>query len=410
MALSPAALITTLAFLVEPVSADFGWSSTTTLTLFSVPTLLAPLALPLAGRWVDRFGARVVAIPGTLLYGLAIAAVSLVGASTTQMLLAQIVLNFCGYMSIMGVVYKVVAKWFPDHRGAAFGILIGAASSVGGAVIAPLCQWTISAYGWRTTYVILGAAVLLIVFPAQILFMEKPERTAQARGGTLPAAARLVVREEQPGVPFLAALRTRAWIVAVAILTLAAGAAMSIRLNATSLFGDAGYSATAVSFATSLMLLASVGGQIAGGVAMDRSRSPRAFMPFVACLVLGLLFALYASGGVWMLYLSMALLGMVMGAEASVGPYLIARYFGLRAFAQIQGVVLGMVSCIGVGLFPILVSGMTESSGSYGGALVVLIAVSAVTLALVLLLPRYPEVSPELSETDEATASDLAHS
>ncbi|MFD4602389.1 MFS transporter [Streptomyces sp. NPDC058464] len=386
MALSPAALNSTITFFVGPVSRDFGWSQSQTLTVFNIPTVAAPIVLPLAGRWVDRWGARAVAVPGAALYALFTAATALAGGDTVLLLLPLFAATVCGYIAIMGVFYKVVAEWFPHHRGSGYSLFIGAATSLGAAVLSPLCQLSVDGLGWRQTYLLLALCILVIVFPAQYFLLSDPPRARESdsAGKAVPGA------EELPGMPLGAALRSPGWLLTAGAMVLIAAVAMSVRLNAVSLFGDRGYSATVVALSLSVLLLSSIGGQFLAGVAMDRSRSARAFAPFVACLVAGMLAIFAARGGTWALLLAMGLLGMVMGAESSVGPYLVARYFGLRAFAQIQGTTLGVVALFGVGLSPVVVQRTAEATGSYQGPLITLTMVSVLTVALVFLLPRYP--------------------
>ncbi|WP_329351911.1 MFS transporter [Streptomyces sp. NBC_01261] len=398
MILSPVALGTTVTFIVEPMSSDFGWSQSKTLTAFSIPTIMAPFALPFAGRCVDRWGARVIAIPGVAVYALGTGAVGIVGPSTVQLVLALLVANLAGYIAILGVVYKVVSQWFPRHRASGYSLLIGVASSLGGAVLSPLSQLSIDGIGWRATYMVLGASVLLIVFPAQVFLLTEPKRAAQTAenqpGPSLPLAP------EAAGMPLGKALRTRAWLLMVVILTLSAGVAMSVRLNAVSLFDERGYSATTVSLSVSVLLVASIVGQFLAGFTLDRSTSARDFVPYSVCLLVGTVSIFVANGSVWPLYFSMALLGLMTGAESTVGPYLVARYFGLRAFAQLQGLSLGIVIFVGIGLLPILTQASAERTGGYGTALVVASLAGALTLSLLFLLPRYP-ADGDVADTGE---------
>ncbi|WP_371663450.1 MFS transporter [Streptomyces sp. NBC_00280] len=399
MALSPAALNPTITFFVEPVARDFGWSQSQTLTIFNIPTIAAPFVLPLTGRWVDRWGARAVAVPGAALYALFTAATALAGGSVVLLLLPMFAATAFGYVAIMGVFYKVVAEWFPHHRGSGYSLLIGAATSLGGAIMSPLCRLSIDSLGWRPTYLLIALCILLIVFPAQYFLLSEPERVDEA--GAAEKAVR--GREGLPGVPIGAALRSRGWLLMAAVMILIAAVAMSVRLNAVSLFGDRGYSATTVSLSLSVLLVSSIVGQFLAGVAMDRSRSARTLAPFVACLVVGTVAVFAATGGTLALLLAMCLLGVVMGAESSVAPYLVARYFGMRAFAQLQGMTLGVVALFGVGLSPILFQGAAEATGGYGGPLIALSAISVLTLALTFLLPRYPvDKEREPAPADEA--------
>lgn len=384
MALSPAALNATITLFVEPVSQDFGWSQTRTLTTFSVPTIAAPFILPLAGRWVDRWGARAIAVPGAALYALFTASTAFAGGNA--LILSLFAAAVFGFIAVLGVFYKVVAEWFPHHQGWGYSLLIGAAASLGGAIMAPLCQLSIDGLGWRPTYLLIALAILVIVFPAQYFLLSEPARI-RADG---PAGKAVRGKAELPGVPLGAALRTRAWLFMAAAMVLIAAVVMSVRLNTASLFGGRGYSDTTVSLSLSVLLVSSIVGQFLAGVSMDRSRSARAFVPFVACVVVGVGVIFAATGATGALVLAMGLLGLGMGAESSVAPYLVARYFGLRAFAQLQGMMLGLVAFLGVGVSPLLVQGAAEATGSYTGPLIVLAAVGVLALALVFLLPRYP--------------------
>ncbi|MEV7978990.1 MFS transporter [Streptomyces sp. NPDC086519] len=409
MVLSPPALVTTVTFLIDPVAKDFGWSHSETLSIFNIPTVAAPFVLPLAGRLVDRWGARAVAVPGTALYALATAAVALVGANGLVLTAILLVSTALGYTSILGVVYKVVSEWFPHHRGLGYSMLIGATSSLAGAALAPLSQLSIDHFGWRTTYLLIGGCILLIVFPAQYFLMYEPASAPLTHEkAVLPEAKGRPAHTDLPGLPLSRALRTRAWWYMVLVLTVAAAVAMSVRLNAVSLFGERGYSATEVSLSVSVMLVTSVAGQILAGMVLDRSRTPRAFVPFMVCLVLGTVTVFAATGGMWALFLTMALLGVVTGAESTTGPYFVGCYFGMRAFAQIQGITLGIVSLVGIGLFPVLAQGAAESTGGYTATLVALTAAGLIVLALSLFLPRYPSpaVSPNAGKPEAGRVAD----
>ncbi|MEV3907362.1 MFS transporter [Streptomyces canus] len=405
MVLSPPALVTAVTFLIDPVAEDFGWSHSQTLTIFNIPTVAAPFVLPLAGRLVDRWGARVVAVPGTALYALSTAAVALVGANGVVLMAVLLVSTALGYTSILGVVYKVVSEWFPHHRGLGYSLLIGATSSLAGAALSPLSQLSIDHFGWRTTYLLIGGCILLAVFPAQYFLMYEPAVPPLAPGNAVaPTGAGRAAHKELPGLPLGRALRTRAWWYTMLVLTVAAGVAMSVRLNAVSLFGEQGYSATEVSLSVSVMLVASVAGQILAGMTLDRSRTPRAFVPFMVCLVLGMLTVFAATGDMWALFLTMGLLGVVTGAESTTGPYFVGCYFGMRAFAQIQGITLGIVSLVGIGVFPVLAEGAAESTGGYTATLVALTVAGLIVLALSVFLPAYPSPAAPDSDVGEPEA------
>jgi len=82
---------------------------------------------------------------------------------------------------------SVIARWFDARRGVAFG-LASSAMSLGQLGIIPFAAALTLAYGWRTSYFILGFAVLALVLPvAAALIRNTPEeRGLQPYGATGP--------------------------------------------------------------------------------------------------------------------------------------------------------------------------------------------------------------------------------
>ncbi|WP_159401318.1 MFS transporter [Streptomyces maremycinicus] len=392
MMLSPAGVLAaTTTFFVGPISKEFGWTESATLTLFSLPLLVVPFVLPFGGRWVDRWGVRKVAVPAVVFYGLTTAAASLVGASRLALGAILIVSMVFGYIGCVVVVFKVVLVWFPHHRGIGFAS-VGVVASLAGSVFSPLSEQLISNVGWRATFVLLGVAVLLVVAPAQMFLLSEPDPDQQTSSvPAFPEGGRDTgpVPAELPGVPLRKAVRSRAWLLSTVIFMLAGGAVLSVSQNAVSLLGDHGYSSETVSLSLSAQFISSVVGLILAGVILDRARSPWVIVPFVACVVLALVLVISVYDTVPVLFLAMCLLGVVRGAESTIGPYLIARYFGPRDFAQLQGLTLG-ITILAMGVIPVIVQTAAERTSGYNVPLLGLIVACAVALAMSFFLPRYP--------------------
>ncbi|WP_169816207.1 MFS transporter [Nocardia miyunensis] len=419
MALSPAALIAITPFFVGPVSQQYGWAQSETLTLYSLPMIVAPLALPLAGRWVDLWGVRVVAIPCFVLYAVTTALVAEMGASEIRLGLAIGLSNMFGFMGSVGVYYKVVSEWFPHHRAVGFSVLIGATGSLAGAVYSPLGQFAVHTLGWRGTYLALGLVILLIGVPTQIFLLSEPgsrtdqpgARIATSDTGTGEPGAHTGADAPSvplPGMSFLASLWTRRWVSVVFVIVGTSGIVAAVRQNAVALLGERGYSAGLASLSLSALMIASVIGQFVSGVALDRTRTPRAGVLFFACVPVGIAILLTAHGNRWQLMLAMCLLGVVVGAEATVGAYLVSRYFGLRAFAQVQGLTMGIGS-LSIGIAPIVLQWAREHSSNYSGALVGALVIGIAVVAVALSLPRYAypaaEFDPEAARPHRKTES-----
>src|SRR4029450_11777203 len=62
------------------------------------------------------------------------------------------------------VANAVVSRWFSRRRGTAVALL-GSASMTGMSLLVPVLAWLIVTLGWRMTYGVIGAAVLVLMLP-----------------------------------------------------------------------------------------------------------------------------------------------------------------------------------------------------------------------------------------------------
>ncbi|MGW3287009.1 MFS transporter [Streptomyces sp. NPDC001002] len=387
---SPSGLSAMTTFIVPSFSHDTGTAKAAGILLFvSLPLFIGPIVLPFAGRWVDRLGARRVAIPSAVLYAAMTALIPLCGSSVPLLAIVLILAAVFGFMSSLAVVFKVVSTWLPQHKGVGFA-LIGIASSVAAAVLSPVFQWLISGsagLGWKGTYLLVGVVIALVAIPTAVLLISEPAEPREPMGPPLTGPG--VELPRLPGIPLRKAVRTRIWISITVSLAFAAAGPMTVRQNAVDFFGERGFGEATVSLSLSALFAASVVGLLAGGMILDRTDRPRVVVPMLAAVPVGLLIALVNHDSAPLLFIAMILLGFATGAESSLGPYLIARYFGLASFAQLQGLTLA-ISTLSLGMSPFLVSAVQTATGSYTVPVLTLTALTMVAVALAAVLPKFP--------------------
>jgi cyanate permease len=83
------------------------------------------------------------------------------------------------------------------------------------------------------------------------------------------------------------------------------------------------------------------------------------------------------------------LIGLGVGAEADLTPYLLTRYFGLCAFSMLYGFTWTAYAIAGA-IGPVWMGKVFDATGSYASLLTTLSAATLVSAGLLLLLPRYP--------------------
>jgi MFS family permease len=150
---------------------DFGWTRGITAIMYSLTLLCYGLVAPAAGGLVDRFNPKFILAAGGLMVGSGIALCSF-ATETWHFYLLYGVMVAVG-LSLIGItpLSTIITNWFPHRRGFVFGLL-GAGFGVS-LVSAPVFQYLISGFGWRTAYAIIGVAAMAIIVPLILLFIKR---------------------------------------------------------------------------------------------------------------------------------------------------------------------------------------------------------------------------------------------
>src|SRR5467141_4038576 len=149
---------------LKPIVADLGLDRASFSLVIALSLFLYGVFGPLVGLALDRFGVRVTASVGTVLLVLSLVLTALV-RNVWEFAAVYGVLLPLG-LAVTGPVIAsgVVARWFSARRGTALSVL-GSASMTGMSLLVPLVTWLILTTGWRTTYVVIAAGVLVLVLP-----------------------------------------------------------------------------------------------------------------------------------------------------------------------------------------------------------------------------------------------------
>jgi cyanate permease len=137
--------------------------------------------------------------------------------------------------------------------------------------------------------------------------------------------------------------------------------------------------------------------RMATGFALDRIFAPRLAAALFALSAVGCAL-LSLSEPHWVL-LAGLLIGLGMGGEVDIAAYLVSRYFGLRDYAKIYGLVYG-VFLVFSGASPMMFGLLYDRFGGYGPALAVVIGFLLLASMLLMLLPPFSNerVSRTLSD------------
>ncbi|MEM2589033.1 MAG: OFA family MFS transporter [Candidatus Bathyarchaeia archaeon] len=146
-------------------------SSTEMQIPFIVFLLLFALTMPLAGRYIEKYGPRKITLIGAVLVGLGWCLASFANSPLTLTFLYGV----AGGLGV-GLAYNcpivTSTKWFPDRRGLAVGLtVLGFGFSA--AIVGPLADFLASKFGVQAMFQILGGTFFALT-AASALFLKLP--------------------------------------------------------------------------------------------------------------------------------------------------------------------------------------------------------------------------------------------
>jgi MFS family permease len=372
----PVAMTYLLGQFMGPLEQEFGWTRAEASIGYSISMLLGFVASPLIGRLVDSFNARLLAIPGIILTGLAIAAFSLATPSLGLWIGLWCLVSLVGGLVGPTVWLAVVSATFEKNRSLAISITLCGMSLA--TMLAPLsARLLIDAYGWRLAWVALGLFWSLPALILSLLFFH--DRRPAAR----PKA-------EQPSQAVPKPLLRRAFLsstfvrMGLALFTMGlAGSAFGLHLAPALM--DKGMDGTMAATVAGLFGLAAIIGRLVLGAIFDRIGQALVTTGVMALFALGGMILAQPGSNMVLAILGCVVLGLATGGWGVAVACLTARLFPGSIFGSIYGLLIS-ISVLAAAAGPLLVSKLHDVTDSYTPAFWAGAGVAAVLAVLLLKL------------------------
>ncbi len=282
----------------------------------------------------------------------------------------------------------IIANWFEEKRGLAYGITY-MGSGLGGMIFNPIVASMIIDIGWRMTYRIMAGVMFAAAFIAVYFLLRiRPEEMGLKALGHDKAAVECgeeAVHESGP--LFKDLIHTRRFIVAAVSLTCANTAVGCITQCLSPHLTDNGYSVQKAALLVSIGMGALAIGKIILGEIYDRIGTRSATMLAMGCGLVGLVAMIFCRNAAAIPFI---VLGQGFGcAIGTVGvPLVVEDLFGKRDYAANFGFI-SACSSVGGAISPMLNGAAYDISGSYNPAFTMWCALLAVSLMVFFkLLPK----------------------
>jgi MFS family permease len=370
----------TFSVFVKPLAAEFGWSREAISSGFAIAAVTLGFISPLLGQWIDRFGPRRIILVCMTIYGCAIASLSLLRFGLWQFYATCFVLGVVGNGAAHLAYSRSISTWFHRRLGMALAfVMVGA--GLGAMILPVVAQTIISRGGWRAAYAFLGGLALLLGLPLSWRYIR--ERGAM---GSEPAPL------AHSGMTWQQGLRSFAFWIITAILFVSSISMNGAITHLSALLTDRGLTVGNAALCASLLGGSSLLGRIVVGWLLDRFFGPRVALVINLITALGI-FLLARATSFPAGCVAAALIGVGAGGEAATTPYLLTRYFGLRAFSTLYGLTWTFYAAAGA-IGPVILGRAFDATGSYASLLILLAVALAVAAVTNLLLPRYSNSFP----------------
>ena len=378
-----------------PVAAHLNWDAGSAALTSSVMLATFVLGIILGGYIQGRLGPQKVMLAGSIMIGGGMACTAFVTGGApwlvyiTYGVIAGLGVGFV-YTSSIGV----TQKWFPDKRGFASGMIIGA-FGLSLLAFAPLATYMLDSLGVPNTFIIFGISFLIICAVCAIIIQSPPE--GYLPKGYVPAPVTAVTQKRQYTTKEM--LKTKQFYLLLGGLFFVLPAYFILNPVFLSLGTVRGLSDELALLGVSLTGVSSAAGRLTVSWTSDKIGRKTA-MAAIAVIILCASLAMIAGEGLIFLMCIM-LISFGFGGAASVYSAMTAESFGTKYGGMNFGLVM-----LGFGVsalaFPIISNKLT-AGGSFAGSFALAAATCVIAVVLVSLMENPGKIISNRKENSNGT-------
>ncbi len=377
-----AGIIYAWSILKVPFAAEFGWDTEGLALNFTLTMSFFCLGGLVGAQLNRRLGHRL-----TLLIAGVLGALGFVlTAFLEKDGLVLLYLSYGGAAGLgIGIAYNVllstVNAWFPDKKGLCAGFLMmgfGASALVLGNAASALFE---SSFGWKNTYILLGAALGLVLAAAGLLLRKPGETVALPQAKT--AAARNT-EDLSPGQM----LRRPSFYLAFVYLVFLTAVGSSVISFARDLAISVGAAEALATVLVGVLSVCNGLGRILTGACFDwlGCRKTMFAVAFLTVAAAGVTLAAVVMGSLPLCIAGLCLTGLSYGASPTTASAFTAAYYGSKYYATNMAIMV--FNMMGSAFVATLCGSLLSATGGYTVPFIVLLGLSAAATVLNLFIRK----------------------
>ena len=348
---------------VQPVSSDFG-ISTTTLAVAGMPyTVLAFISTCFSGFLFSCYGYKKAAIVSLLLVSSALALSSAAGNIFVYGVGRALYGIGRGAIFTAGAVW-LIKNWFRKHQGAVLGA-VTMASGLGGSLMTVLQTHIIETANWRSAQLTM-AAILAGIALLYFLLKDRPEQMdllPYGYGAAEEANKKVRAENRFRGYPLKEQLKRPLFYLMCLCTFFGSACLLTTSIYVVPHFRSQGFTAYEAAAYQSVFMLTLAAAKLLIGIAHDRYGAKFVMIVCMLCGAVGQAILAYTTNPL-LCYAAMMIFAVGLCMTSLSIPLISASLFGYEGCQSVNGIFLGLASLSNLLASPI--SGLSyDAYGSY---------------------------------------------
>ncbi|OGA20573.1 MAG: hypothetical protein A3I02_11835 [Betaproteobacteria bacterium RIFCSPLOWO2_02_FULL_67_26] len=369
-----------LGVLAGPIVADTGWSRSLVYFGFTVALLAMGAVSALAGRAIDRYGARPLMAIGTVLVSAGLYALSLVRSEAAYLgvwVFLGLGMRLCLYDAAFAALVQVMPS--RGRLAISYLTLYGAFAST---VFWVVGHYLNEAAGWRQTLTAFAAINLLVCLP--LIGFGLARREAPRAAGAAEAAA-----PSRDGPPLEGRMRIVAMALFALVMSLNGFVFAVVTVQLVPLLEAAGLATAAAVWVASMKGFAQFGGRVVEIFFGKNLRAITVARIAIGVLPLSFVLLLFAAGSLQAILAFTLLMGASQGVITIVRGAVPLALFGATGYGAVLGLLATPILVVNA-VSPTVFAMIIDRWGWHTGQ-VVLVAISAASFLAMELMSRWYE-------------------
>ena len=386
-----------LGLMLKPMTDDLGWSRSSLSLPVTAFMVVSALAMPLVGRLVDRHNPRLIIAGAALAASVGIGLMGRVTAQWQVFMLYGLVYALGHAGTSVAPVGVMISRWFVRRRGIANSAAISG-NAIGQLVIITLLASALTSLGWRTSFMVLGAANAAVVVPLVLAGVrprvaEDPQADGMAVEGMAGNSSASLTGEQHAGtshtlMPLSAIMASRQLWLLVVVYAVCGFQDFFVALHVVAFAQDQGVGSLLAGNILALMGLMGLMGVLASGVLADAFGAAR---PTALCFLIRIgIFTsvIYFQGTIGVAAFAL-LYGFTFLITAPLTVVFAGNIFGPTRLGTVSGLI-SMVHQIAGGLGAFAGAAIFDQWGSYDRAFLLMLGLALIGAATTLLVREKP--------------------